>query len=44
MKSIKMVPINDYVSLKMEVDRLNDIVDDLTSRLAKVNQGSNGAL
>jgi two-component system LytT family response regulator len=44
MKSIKMVPINDYVSLKMEVDRLNDIVDDLTSRLAKVNQGSSGAL
>lgn len=44
MKSIKMVPINDYVSLKMEVDRLNDIVEDLTSRLAKVNQGSNGSL
>ncbi len=40
MKSIKMIPINDYVSLKMEVDRLNDIVEDLTCRLSKVNLGA----
>lgn len=37
MKSIKMVPISDYVSLKMEVDRLTDLVEDLTGKLAKVN-------
>lgn len=37
MKSIKMVPISNYVSLKLEVDRLTEMVKDLTGRLAKVN-------
>ena len=37
MKSIKMVPISDYVSLKLEVDRLTDLVEDLTGKLTKVN-------
>jgi len=43
MKSIKMVPISDYVSLKMEVDRLTDLVEDLTGRLTKVNLHQNTA-
>ena len=37
MKSIKMVPISDYVSLKLEGDRLNELVKVLTGKLAKVN-------
>lgn len=37
MKSIKMVPISDYVTLKMEVDRLTDLVEDLTNKLAASN-------
>ena len=39
-----MVPISDYVPLKMEVDRLTDLVDDLTSRLKTVNQHSSGSM
>lgn len=37
MESIKMVPINDYVALKMEVDRLTDLVTELTGKLSKVS-------
>lgn len=37
MKSIKMVPISDYVTLKIEVDRLTDLVEELTGKLAKSN-------
>lgn len=32
-----MVPINEYVALKMEVDRLNDLVEDLTGKLTKIH-------
>jgi len=35
MRSIKMVPINDYVALKMEVDRLNDLVLSLSNKLSE---------
>ena len=34
MKTVKTVPINEYVALKLEVDRLADQVEQLTARLA----------
>lgn len=37
MKSAKLIPINEYLSLKLEVDRLTQMVADLTDSLAKVN-------
>lgn len=37
MKTAKLIPINEYLSLKLEVDRLNQLVADLTDSLAKVN-------
>lgn len=37
MKSAKLIPINEYLSLKLEVDRLTQKVADLTDSLAKVN-------
>lgn len=37
MKSAKLVPINEYLSLKLEVDRLSQLVADLTDSLSKVN-------
>jgi DNA-binding LytR/AlgR family response regulator len=44
MKSIKMVPISDYVTLKMEVDRLTDLVEELTGKLARINLTSHAPL
>jgi two-component system LytT family response regulator len=41
MKSAKLIPINEYLSLKLEVDRLNQLVADLTDSLAKVNANPN---
>jgi two-component system LytT family response regulator len=41
MKSINMVPISDYVALKMEVDRLTGLVEDLTEKLSKSNLNPN---
>ena len=40
MKSAKLIPINEYLSLKLEVDRLNQLVADLTDSLSKVNTQS----
>ncbi len=42
MKIIKTVPISEYVTLKMEVDRLTDLVTELTGKLSKV-QAKQGA-
>ncbi len=33
MKSLNMVPISEYVALKMEVDRLTELVENLTQNL-----------
>lgn len=35
-----MVPINEYVALKIEVDRLTDLVEDLTGKLNNVYQNA----
>ena len=41
MKTVKMVPISEYVSLKMEVDRLTAMISDLTDQLRDAQQHSN---
>ncbi|MBK9254154.1 MAG: LytTR family transcriptional regulator DNA-binding domain-containing protein [Saprospiraceae bacterium] len=38
MKVVKMVPISEYVTLKMEVDRLTAMVTELTGQLQETQQ------
>ena len=33
METIKMVPLNDYVGMRLEIERLNELVVDLTQKL-----------
>ena len=41
MKNVKMIPISAYVALKLEVDRLTDLVVDLNEKLSR-NGNHNG--
>jgi len=41
MEVVKMVPLNDYTSLKMEVDRLNNLVYELSDKLSKMEGREN---
>lgn len=44
MKTVKMVPISEYVSLKMEVDRLQAMVAELEQNLQTAQQNSQNPL
>lgn len=44
MKTVKMVPISEYVSLKMEVDRLNAMISHLTDQLLEAKQSTSQSM